>query len=229
MCAAYGGFDFDDNPINVYQYSTLLERMPAFLTGIDFAYNPVEKHEIRFQILESRNGSHTDLYGETIEPVKFRDTDFVYTVNWNGNFGSDNIFSTRWSASYINQAKGYDMYLLSLGNALRFKKFGAFLDFMYSNEGVDRTQIISSITALKGDNKTQLNTDYTSTILGLNYRIHPKWNLIAKGIYDTSSKGTTSGDVLKGLYLKTFSYSGGIEFYPFKDESLHLGLCQAVP
>ncbi len=224
MCTAYGGFEFDDNPINVYQYNTITENMAAFLTGIDFAYNPVEKHEIRFQILESRNGSHHDLYGDMDPSIKLNKADFVYTVNWNGNFGANNVLSTRWAASFINQAKDKNYYLATLGTALNLPKGGAFLDLIYSKEDIDRTQIISRIVADETDGKTQMNTSYTSAILGINYRFTPKWNLFVKGIYDTSSKDKTSGNVLKGRYLETFSYSGGLEFYPFKDESLHLGL-----
>ena len=224
MCTAYGGFDFDDNPINVYQYSTMIENMAAFLTGIDFAYNPSASQEIRFQILESRNGSHEQAYGFVNPDLKFNKADFVYTLNWNGSFGPENMFATRWSASYINQAKDKNYYLLALGNAMYLKNGGGFLDFMYSNEGIDRSGIISSIGSSQDGINTQTNTSYTSTVLGLNYRIHPKWNLIAKGIYDTSYKNKNVGGMAKGKYLTTYSYSGGIEFFPFKDESLHLGL-----
>ena len=224
MCTAYGGFEFDDNPINVYQYNTVTENMPAFLTGIDFAYNPVEKHEIRFQVLESRNGSHEQLYGKVDPSVKFSKADYVYTVNWNGKLGANDIISTRWSGSYINQAKDKNFYLACLGTALNTGKFGAFLDLIYSKEGIDRSQIISRIVADDTEGTTQMNTSYTSAILGLNYRFADKWNLFAKGMYDTANKDKTSGNVAKGKYSETFSYSGGIEYYPFKNESLHINL-----
>lgn len=224
MCTAYGGIEFDDNPINVYQYSTVHENMIAFLTGIDLGYHLTPDHEFRFQVLGARNESMEKTYGKLPETIKPSKLDLVYTLNWNGRFGPDNMFATRWSASVLNEAKGKNMYYGVLGTAMNLDKFGMFLDLMYSREQMDRKQMISRIVADKTDGYTQMYTDYSAVILGVNYRFAPKWNLFAKGIWDTASKYKTTGIVEKGLYQTAWGYSGGIEFYPIKNDNLHLNL-----
>ncbi|MEG1587154.1 MAG: porin [Bacteroidales bacterium] len=224
MCTAYGGIEFDDNPINVYQYSTMHENMVAFLTGIDLGYHLTPDHEFRFQVLGARNESMEKTYGKIPENVKNSKLDLVYTVNWNGKFGPDKMFATRWSASVLNEAKNKNMYYGVLGTAMNLKKFGMFLDLMYSREEMDRKQMISRIVADKTDGYTQMNTDYTAVILGLNYRFAPKWNIFAKGIWDTASKYKTTGIVEKGLYQTAYGYSAGLEFYPIKNDNLHVNL-----
>lgn len=49
QCTAFGGFEFDLNPIEVYQYCDMLEYMTNFLTGIDFSYWITPEHEVRFK------------------------------------------------------------------------------------------------------------------------------------------------------------------------------------
>ncbi|MEG1615732.1 MAG: porin [Bacteroidales bacterium] len=224
MCTAYGGIEFDDNPINVYQYSLIHENMTAFLTGIDVAYDVNPNHELRFQMLDGRNGTMEDTYGKLPASIEASKADFVYTFNWNGKFGPDNMFSTRWSASVLNEAKDHNMYYGVLGTAMNYQKFGMFLDLMYSREELDRKGIISRLVASQTEGYTQTNTDYSSIILGMNYRFAPKWNLVAKGIWDTASKYKGTEIVEKGRYLNAFGCTAGIEYYPIKNDNLHLNL-----
>ena len=39
QCTAYGGFEFDLNPIDIYQYSDMIENMSNFMTGLNIGYN----------------------------------------------------------------------------------------------------------------------------------------------------------------------------------------------
>ena len=173
MCTAYGSIEFDDNPINVYQYSTIHENMLAFLTGVDFTYNLTPKHELRFQVLDGRNGTMEETYGKIPENIQASKADFLYTLNWNGKFGPDNMFNTRWSASVLNEAKSHNMYYFALGTMMTTPKFGTFLDLLYSREELDRKQIVSRIVADKTDGFTQTGTDYSGVILAMYYRITP--------------------------------------------------------
>ena len=61
----------------------------------------------------------------------------------------------------------------------------------------------------------------------MNYRFHPKWNVFAKGMYETGSiyKGGNSEDAPpSGKYRTAWGYQAGIEFYPMADENLHIFL-----
>lgn len=145
QCAAYGGIEFDLNPIEIYEYSDMIENMSNFMTGLNIGYDINSNQQLNLQILDSRNGSFSKTYGvetedgelPTIESGKLP---LVYTLNWNGNF--NDVFKTRWSASVMNEAKDRNMYYYAFGNELNLNKFNMFLDFMYSRESIDRKGII---------------------------------------------------------------------------------------
>ena len=148
QCTAYGGFEFDLNPIDVYQYCDMIEYMSNFMTGLNVGYNVTPDQQLNLQVLNSRNGSFDSTYGITedaegnVPDLKSGKMPLVYTLNWNGNF--NNVFKTRWSASVMNEAKSHNMYYYALGNELNLGKWNAFVDFMYSKEDIDRKGIISN-------------------------------------------------------------------------------------
>ena len=175
----FGGFEFDLNPIEVYQYCDLIDYMANFLVGVDFKYQINQEHEIHFQVQDSRNGSFEELYGKVPENIEAAKAPLGYTLNWNGSF-LDNILTTRWSASIFHEASHKNWYYYALGTQVKLPKFIGFFDFMYSSEGIDRTDIISMITANDGDRTQVLDTRYMALVLNLKYRICPKINLFAK-------------------------------------------------
>lgn len=80
---------------------------------------------------------------------------------------------------------------MHLGNDFTFsKKVNMFVDFMYSDEQIDRKGIITGIlkeenAALDGHNA--LDAEYLSVVTKVNYRFQPKWNAFVKGMYETAS------------------------------------------
>ena len=216
QCASYGGIEFDLNPIEIYQYSDMVDYMSNFMTGVNVAYNPTANQQVQFQILNALTRSSEEMYGN-YEKAKLP---LVYTLNWNGNFSD--FYKTRWSASFMNETKGEHMWYFALGNEFNFTdKFGAYVDWMYSIEGVDRKGIITDIVGGKYDDRNASKVDYMSTLLHLNYRFHPAWNVFVKGMYETAGVYKTNHDVEKGNYRTSWGYIGGVEYYPFKDRNLH--------
>lgn len=216
QCTAYGGIEFDLNPIEIYEYADMIEYMSNFMTGVDAAYALTESQQVRFQVLDSRNGSIEETYGgsEGLEACKLP---LVYTLNWNGTFGG--IYKTRWSASVMNEVKGRRMYYYALGNELSLDRFGAYFDWMYSREGIDRKGIMTSIVG-KEDGHNVFHAEYMSFVLHGNYRFLPKWNLFLKGMYETASLSKTADGREKGKYRTAWGYLGGVEYYPM-DRNLH--------
>ena len=215
QCAAYGGIEFDLNPIEIYQYSDMVDYMSNFMTGVNLAYDVTPNQQLQVQVLDALNGSSQGMYGN-YEPAKIP---LVYTANWNGNFMD--VFKTRWSASMMNETKGTKMWYFALGNQFNFTpKFGAYFDWLYSREGVDRKGIMTSIVGAK-DGKNAAKVDYMSYILHLNYWVAPDWNIFAKGMYETAGAYDTNAGVESGKYRTALGYIGGIEYYPLKDKNLH--------
>ena len=225
QCAAYGGIEFDLNPIEIYEYSDMVEYMSNFLTGANFQFQLHPNHQLQLQILDSRSASMSDMYGEGYEQSK---VPLVYTVNWNGSFGG--VFNTRWSYSLMSQARGNQSHYIALGNELNLDKFNAFFDVMYMREGIDREGIVSGIV---GNNKQggHLNdAEYLSFVLKAQYRFLPKWNAFVQGMLENEGLSKSSGSVKDGSYIEkgkyrtAYGYLAGIEFYPLKNSNLHFFL-----
>ena len=199
QCASYGGIEFDLNPIEIYEYSDMIENMSNFLTGLNIAYQVTPSQQLQFQVLNSRNYSIEKTYGNNVEDAKMP---LVYTLNWNGNFSD--VFKTRWSAYIMNEARGNRIYYLAFGNELNLGKVNGFFDVMYSNEGLDRKGMLTNIIGdVNGHNANDAR--YLSLVTKWNYRFNPKWNIFVKGMYETASAGkqltADSGDVVeKGNY-----------------------------
>lgn len=240
QCAAYGGIEFDLNPIEVYQYCDMIDYMDNFMTGLRVAWDIKPTQQLQFQILDGTALNPGDMYGANITKAKMP---FLYTVNWNGTFGED-VYSTRWSASMMNEVKGRYMWYLAFGNKFNFTpKWGAWLDVMYSREGIDRKGIITSDLAYamaqpvpdgpasesysEAQGHNAFNAEYLSLVLHTNYFVHPKWNIFGKvawernGVYKASGTPDTSDYIAKGNYGTDWLYVGGVEYYPLKDRGLH--------
>lgn len=226
QCAAYGGFEFDLNPIDVYEYCDMIENMSNFMTGLNLAYMVTPSQQLQFQILNSLNSSTYDTYGNNVEASKLP---LLYTLNWNGNF--NDVFKTRWSASVMREAKGNNMYYFAIGNEVNVGPFNGFLDFMYSSEDLDRKGMITDIVGWNNGHKA-VDARYMSWVLKLNYRVAPKWNVFVKGMYETDGTRKTvqaTNDmggiytVDKGKYRTAYGYFAGLEFYPM-ETNLHFFL-----
>lgn len=220
QCAAYGGIEFDLNPIDIYQYSDMIDYMSNFMTGLNFGINMTPTQQLNLQILNSRNGSFDSTYGiseDNPSDLKSGKLPLVYTVNWNGNF--NNVFKTRWSASLLNEAESKNMYYFAFGNELNVGKWNAFVDLMYSMEDIDRKGIITNIVG-NSDGHNAFDASYFSLVAKCNYRFLPKWNAFVKGMYETAAVTKASDGIEKGKYRTSWGYLAGIEYYPM-ETNLH--------
>ena len=217
QCAAYGGIEFDLNPIEIYEYSDMIENMSNFMSGLNIGYDFAAGQQLNFQVLNSLNGSFESTYGDVdVEPTK---VPLVYTLNWNGNF--NDVFKTRWSASIMNQGKDEKMTYIALGNELSLGKFGMFLDYMYSKEDIDRKRII---TNMLDENASLPGTEYMSVVTKLNYRFNQNWNVFVKGMYETASLAKKVDEYAEGKYRTSLGYFAGLEYYPMENSNLHFFL-----
>ena len=219
QCAAYGGIEFDLNPIEIYEYSDMVDYMSNFLTGANFQFQLNPNHQLQLQVLDSRSASMSDMYGEGYAQSK---VPLLYTVNWNGSFGG--VFNTRWSYSLMSQADGYQSHYIALGNEVTIDKFNAFLDVMYMREGIDREGIVSGIVGNNAHGGHLNDAEYLSFVMKAQYRFNPQWNIFVKGMLENEGLSKANGSLKDGKYRTALGYLAGLEYYPLKNSNLHFFL-----
>lgn len=222
QCAAYGGFEFDLNPIEIYQYSEIINNMSNFMTGLTVTYDFNPNQQLQFQVLNSLNEGTEATYGENLEKSRMP---LVYTLNWNANmFGG--FWQTRWSVSLMDEAKDKYMYYVALGNQFNFsKRCNMYIDLMSSTEELDRKGIMTNMLGGRGmfDGHNAFNAMYNSVVAKVNYRFKPKWNFFVKGMLESAAMFKSEDGVEKGNYRTSLGYVTGVEFYPM-DTNLHFYL-----
>jgi len=216
LCQAWGGFEFDLNPMNIYEYSDFLQNMDNFMLGAMITYTPNQNHEFNFQITDVRNDKFETLYGTATNTISASKAPLTYIFNWNGNL-FDNLVQTRWGGGLQSEADGYNNWLLMLGTKLNLSKFQVFFDYMMANEALDRL----NYTPLSANGKTATpvkDAKYNSFVLKAEYQPVPHWNIFAQGMYETAKSDLPNNE------LKSIGYYAGVEYLPFEKQDLRFFL-----
>lgn len=236
MCQIWGGFEFDENPMYIYQYSDMVDNMDNFMAGVTVSYKPIPTQEIAVEISNAYNGKFADEYGDEAVVVNKDEAKalqksknpLTYIINWNGSF-FDGKLNTRWAWGLQTQAKGKYSRMLTLGQQLNLPKFQWYFDYMGAFDDLDRLRIATNelrdalVDAVGADigNAYLGKVHYNSFITKANWQFAPSWNLMLKGMYETAS--VTKMEQFKN-YRKSFGYMGSIEYYPAKQQDFRLFL-----
>ena len=234
MCQIWGGFEFDENPMYIYQYSDMVDYMDNFMAGVTVSYKPIPTQEIAVEISNSYNGKFADEYGDEAVVVNNDEAHalqksknpLTYIINWNGSF-FDGKLNTRWAWGLQTQAKGKYSRMLTLGQQLNLPKFQWYFDYMGAFDDLDRLKIATNELGgalVGGDAPGNVylgKVHYNSFITKANWQFAPSWNLMLKGMYETAS--VTKMEQFKN-YRKSFGYMGSIEYYPAKQQDFRLFL-----
>ena len=215
MCQYWGGYDYDENPLYIYQYCDQLNAMEIFYAGAALAWYPAKGQEIVFNVTNSYNNSFAHEYGAALlsDGTNAQAADFPlsYILAWNGHIG--NNVETRWGGGFINQAKGYQNYMVMLGQKLTLPSFQVYLDLAWSLEQMDRLMIA---TGELGGTGILKDVVYESAVVKSNWQFSPGWNLMTKVMYDIASTPDHPN------YRNAFGYAGSLEYYPIKNQDLRV-------
>lgn len=236
MCQIWGGFEFDENPMYIYQYSDMVDNMDNFMAGVTVSYKPIPTQEIAVEISNAYNGKFADEYGDEAVVVNNDEAQalqksknpLTYIINWNGSF-FDGKLNTRWAWGLQTQAKGKYSRMLTLGQQLNLPKFQWYFDYMGAFDDLDRLKIATNELGgafVDGEGDALGNVylgkvHYNSFITKANWQFAPSWNLMLKGMYETAS--VTKMEQFTN-YRKSFGYMGSIEYYPAKQQDFRLFL-----
>jgi hypothetical protein len=217
LCADWGGFEFDYNPIDIYEYSDIIEYADNFLSGVGFSYVANPKNQFTFQVLNSRTKSFQELYGQQPNITESK-APLALVANWRGSL-FDGKVKTIWSYAAHTEAKNTFMNYLALGTELTLGKLVVAYDYKWSNEDLDRTGIISGIVPDALYPYALQHTQYIGHWVHLHYRVSPKINLSLFGMYDVANWNDNTLDTQKTTdhIRNAYGYVPTIEFYPWKD------------
>lgn len=223
MTANWGGYEFDMNPIDIYQYNDIVDNSDNFLTGVQLNWKLNTNHNFSFQVLNSRTKSFTEIYQNVpdIEEAKFP---AAYVGNWNGSF-LDGKFKTIYSFSIFQEAtkngRPVNMYYTALGNQFRTKKWLFQYDFKWSSEDLDRTGVVSSIIPDTVMDHAAENVYYIEHWLRTVYSLNEQWKITAIGMVSTASwKDIPAPNVSSNRIRTAWGVIPTVEFYPIKNFNL---------
>ena len=219
MSQFWGGYDYDENPLYIYEYSDVLNAMEIFYGGVALAWYPLPGQEFVFNVSNSYNNTFAHEYGGGVAlvdgtAVQAPEFPLSYIVNWNGTL-FNGLVETRWGTGFINQAKGFQNWMVLLGQKLVLPKFNVYFDWTASWEPLDRLRIA---TAELGGPGFQKDVFYQSFVVKSNWQFAPQWNLMTKAMLDYASVPDHKN------FHQAFSYIGALEYFPVKGQDLRFFL-----
>ena len=249
ICLNWGGFEYDENPLYIYQYSDYVYWMDIFMAGAGVSYTPVEGQEFVVQVANTYNDKLADEYGENAvgvgapalptggqvpsghpllergQVIEKSNHPLTCLVNWNGSL-FDGRLLTRWAWGIQTLAKHKYGKILSLGQQLTLPRLQWYFDYMGAWEGLDHLRIASMdaapyLTEMGLENGYLNDVHYHSFITKANWQLVPRWNLMLKGAYEMVSAPKL--EMFKN-YRKSFLYAASLEYYPIKHQDLRLFL-----
>ena len=228
----FGGYEVDENPIYIYEYSDLTGGLECYLGGVVVNYKPVPTQEIVVGVTNAHNDKFADVYGDNSLAIEGDGTQnrilektripLGYSLGWNGSFLNNRLL-TRWSWGIEGEARHKYSRMLILGQKLNLDRLQWYFDYMYQNDGLDRFGLASrevrDFFPAVGGEVWMSDVHYTSFITKLNWQFAPQWNLMLKGMYETAS--VTKVDRFKD-FRKSYGYVGSVEYYPVKSQDFRV-------
>jgi len=220
MCAAWGGFEFDYNPIDIYEYSDIIEQADNFLTGVGGTYQANKNNSFTVQVLNSRTKSFNELYGPQPNFTESK-APLAFVANWTGSL-FDGKLQTMWGYALHAEAQNTFMNYIALGQELTLGKLVIAYDFKVSNEDLDRTGIVSSTVPDSLYPWALEDTQYIGHWMHIHYRASDKINFSLIGMMDIANWKNDNLDPLKtDNHIRTaYGYIPSVEYYPWKDLNL---------
>lgn len=218
-----GGHEYNVNGMRIREFSEFNNNVSCYQAGLGFSYNFSSSQELIFKLLNYRNGEDDDIYvygrPEQVEKAKIP---LISSMAWNGYF-ADKALLLRYGAAWGQQAKGRNVLYLTAGNTLQKGPVLAYLDVMYSRQGMDAHGVVTDLQGAVVDSPvTAQYTEYLTFIGNFDYRVHPNWNVYVKGAYETAGVYKPNGFFEKGLYRTTWNLQGCVEFFPNRNSELKI-------
>ena len=250
-CQALGSFEFDENPMFIYQYSDMEDNVDSSKGALNLLYNPSKTQQFSVEVSNTYNGKLADEFGANaqvttgkvvndgaaggkkleVEALEKSNSPLTYSVGWNGKF-FDNKLQTRWSYSHRTQAKGKYSRFFRFGQKLNLSKLQWYVDYNHTYDDLDRMKIASKEIVNEMVNSISPDSEengYTNLYLSkVRYQsIVTKMNWQFAKDWNLMLKGmwetasTTKNEDFKN-YRTAYGYVGSLEYYPARKQKQDL-------
>ncbi len=215
---SFGSMEYASGPYeHAYRYIHVHKKNKNYV-GFSFIYHPIKDHELQFQVVNEMKQQEGNMM---IQDINYP---MGYSVNWNWSLNPnkndhDQIIKNRWSYSIFQEHDKKKYWkLLALGSQFHWKPVTIEADYILSHEDKEKKRIVTEILrSYNPDHYYNIaSVKYGTYLVKLKYNFIPKWNLIAKGVYEvgTSKKGMNNILGPNRLFQKAYTYYGGVEFLP---------------
>lgn len=250
-CQALGSFEFDENPMFIYQYSDMEDNVDSSKGALNLLYNPSKTQQFSAEVSNTYNGKLADEFGANaqvttgkvvndgaaggkkleVEALEKSNSPLTYSVGWNGKF-FDNKLQTRWSYSHRTQAKGKYSRFFRFGQKLNLSKLQWYVDYNHTYDDLDRMKIASKEIVNEMVNSISPGPEengYTNLYLSkVRYQgIVTKMNWQFAKDWNLMLKGmwetasATKDEKFKN-YRTAYGYIGSLEYYPARKQKQDL-------
>ncbi|PWJ42015.1 phosphate-selective porin O/P [Sediminitomix flava] len=213
-----GGYEFDYNPIDIYQYTLIGNYCKGFLTGVNFSYD-IGAQNLNFQIVNADNTLSTDRLPEGVNETGAA---MGYNVLWYGSL-FDGKLQPIWSYQLYNNYEDAFTKRVNLGFRINQKKPNRFFEFeVYnSSEDVDDMKLVSDVYQQFEGNDNTLMTDvqYYGVVGKYRYAFSDKCHALVKYAYEKANTkdGSFYGET-SSTQSDVFTSQTGVvafEYYPY--------------
>lgn len=211
-----GGYEYYVSALRVREFSEFNSSVACYQAGLLGTWKINDTNELVLNISNNRSGSDSDLFPFGLPVgVEMTKLPLIGTVNWNGNF-ADGALQFRYAAAMGSLAKDKNIYYLTAGNIYEKGPIIAYLDLMYSRQGIDSQGRLSSLNSISSS--TAENVEYFTIIANFDYSFHPKWNAYIKAVRETMSVYNNAGPYEAGRYCTTWNNQVCLEYFPLEDD-----------
>lgn len=211
------GYEALGNSLYIREFADFNNAVSFYRVAVTAAFYPDKdrNHEIALQITNNREKKDSEIYTYGLpDGAKSSKFPFLYSIRWKG-FMADRKLNLIYGAAAGPLAQGSNSYYLTCANIYESGPVMTYLDVMYSREGIDNQQRVTSLQGGASVPATARYAQYLSFIAKFDYRFHPKWNAYVKGAYETGSIYKSNGIFDKGRYMTTWNAQASVECKPF--------------
>ena len=198
---AWGGFEYDENPVFVYKYSDLNNATDCFTSGAAFSWFPNPRNELQVSVTNTQTVPLSERYPASAGLREAR-LPLAYILNWNGTL-LGGLVSTRWGAGRMVFAEDEYLDRITLGTRLNLPHLTWYVDLIGEYDTVDYSAIgYNELGTLERD------TSYLTMVTKADWRFARKWNLAAQLALEGASCAAMAN------YRKKQGALCSLEFYP---------------